>query len=200
MKEIKLVQNTPEWLDFRLKHIGSSESSIVLDINPWTSAIDMWEEKVGLSKLVADNDAMRAGRELEPVARAWYENLKGESFQPIVAEHDTITYLSASLDGISLDRKRAVEIKCGVRSFEMAKQGVIPDYYMCQCQHIYLVTGCESLDYVAFDPKKVVHPIVIHVERDPSFEKMALSEYSEFWHCVDNFVSPNVKVKEYKSV
>ena len=197
MKEINLTQGTPIWHYFRRTHIGASDISAAIGCNPWRSSYDLWIEKTVKDVKVEENDAMRRGTEMEVPARELYEKLKGESFQPIVCEHDTICYLSASLDGISLDRKRALEIKCGEKSFKMAKEGIIPDYYQYQCQQIYLVTDCETLDYMAFNGSD---HIIIPVERNDEMIENIKREAKLFHYCMENFISPNAIERKFEVV
>lgn len=194
------LQGSEKWHSYRLSHIGSSEVGAIMGLNPWRSAVEVWREKTGQSRLAPLNAAIELGNRLEPICRIWYEELKGESYQPIVAEHDTIGYLSASLDGISVDRKRAIEIKCGAKSYQMAKDGIVQPYYYAQCQHIYLVTGVWSLDYVAFDPTQKEAPIIIPVEEDEAFGLHIETECFKFWDCVTNFISPLTLSRTYEVV
>lgn len=201
MREIlEMKQGSPEWHKFRLDHIGSSDSAAVMEENPWRSRLEVWREKVGISKIAELNDAMHQGNLLEPIARQWYETLTGELYQPIVAEHEKITHLSASLDGISMDRKRAIEIKCGAKAYKQAKEGIIPEYYNLQCQHIYLVTDVESITYIAFDPKQKEESIVLNVPRDQNKIDWMIKEYQIFWDSVLDFIHPDHIKRNYDLV
>lgn len=194
MKEINLIQGSKEWHKFRQEHIGATDASCVMNINPFKGKYDCWLEKVGMEKPAQYNEQMRRGNDLEPMARNWYENLKKEKYEAIVLQHDDMDYLSASLDGISVDRKHAIEIKCGVKSFVMAKKAEIPDYYKIQMQHQMLVTGLSEIDYVAFDGEE---GIVITYQRDDAFIQRLVKECETFWYCVQNFISPLSIVKDH---
>jgi len=199
VKEIKgLDQGSHDWVLWRHDHIGSSDASIVLDMNPWKNPIQLWNEKVAELDNKPQNDAMRLGSLFEPKIRQWYSEQTGLEFSPIVCEHDSISYLGASLDGISIDRKHAIEIKCGASAYRMALDGEIPLYYQCQIQHIYYVCGVDTLTYIAADPNEKGETIVIPVEPDQYFFDMMFREYPPFWHCVENFISPNVAQRKYK--
>jgi len=81
----------------------------------------------------------------------------------------------------------------------MAKEGIIPDYYMCQCQQIYYVTDCESLDYLAYN-EKTNDGIIIPVERDPIMIARIIKEAERFHYCMVNFISPNAIERKYEVV
>jgi predicted phage-related endonuclease len=52
-----LIQGSDEWHDFRRKHIGASDSPAIMELDPFCSLLDKWEEKVGLrgNKELNDN-------------------------------------------------------------------------------------------------------------------------------------------------
>ena len=50
MKQLKLMQNTPEWLEARKKYRTASEAAIVLGISPFTTVEKFKSIKAGLVK------------------------------------------------------------------------------------------------------------------------------------------------------
>jgi putative phage-type endonuclease len=107
------IQGSQAWLDYRLSRIGSSDAATIAGFNPWKTPMQLYNEKINNTKTFV-NDAMKKGTKLEPVARAAYEELTGQAMFPDVVEHPNHEWMIASLDGISLDKKRVVEIKCCV--------------------------------------------------------------------------------------
>lgn len=193
MKIYEVIQGTPEWHQFRQKHIGASESGIILGFNPWRNVVQLWEEKT-LGWEQPMNEAMARGQKLEHLARESYEKECGIKMEPLVAEHDSISYISASFDGINVGKLRAVEIKCGKSSHKLAQRGEIPPYYFCQLQHQMLVADLEEIDYYSFDGKD---GILINQKRDDGFINDMLEKYKVFWHNVLAFKIPEV---DYDSV
>lgn len=186
MKIIDLIQGSKEWHEFRRNHIGASDSSSVMHMNPWKCVLELWEEKV-LGWETTLTDAMRRGQDMEMTARDHYQKLTGIKVVPVVIEDSSFPYISASLDGITDDFKRAVEIKCGRKSFQLAKNGIIPSYYFCQLQHQMKVTGLDSIDYFNFDGD---NSILLTQKRDDEFIKEMLERYSEFWNYVVTKIPP----------
>ena len=180
MKILDLVQGSRAWHDFRSCHIGASDSSTIMGMNPWENISSLWEEKVlGWEK--PHTDAMTRGQSMETMARESYQILTGLSVLPLVCEDDKIPYMSASFDGITHDLTRAVEIKCGIKSHKSAKSGAIPAYYVCQLQHQMKIAELDEIDYYSFDGKD---GILIVQKRDNEFIKEMLERYSEFWNYV----------------
>src|SRR5690349_14952348 len=112
MKEVKLDQGSPEWHQWRKSKIGGSDAPIIMQIYPWKNRMDLWKEKVGIKENNFSNDNIERGIKLEPIARSFISKEMGLEFEPIVAEHSSLKWMGVSLDGISKDKKVAIEIKC----------------------------------------------------------------------------------------
>jgi putative phage-type endonuclease len=181
-----LLQGSPEWIEFRRHHIGASEAATVMGLNPWQTKQSLWEEKVlGWTKEISD--AMERGTKMENQARHAYQLETGKLVSPLVAEDDTYSYISASFDGLSEDRKHCVEIKCGKSSHKLARAGEIPIYYQAQLQQQMYVSGLEEIDYWSFDGSE---GILLTLVRDNEFIKELVEREKEFWHCVTNLTPP----------
>jgi len=125
MRVTDIIQGSKEWHQFRRTHIGASDASIIMGLNPWRSISQLWEEKIfGWEQ--ETNDKMKAGNEMEHEARKCYQSLTNLCVNPLVCEDEIYPFLSASFDGITEDLSHAVEIKCGKGSHRMASNGRIP--------------------------------------------------------------------------
>ena len=104
---VQLVQGSKEWHAHRAKYRNASETPAVLGVSPWVTPYQLWQQRT--RRATQDvNFAMMRGTQLEPSARAAYEQLTGHVMQPLVlVEGD----YSASLDGMTLDASLIVEIK-----------------------------------------------------------------------------------------
>jgi putative phage-type endonuclease len=137
---VQLTQGSPEWLAYRREKRNASESAAVLGVSPWTTPYQLWLEKTGKAQTKA-NAAMRRGTELEPEARAAYEELTGLVMQPLVLQAGDY---SASLDGMTLEGDLILEIKCPVRGtrsdlWQEVLAGDVPEHYAIQVQHQLMV-------------------------------------------------------------
>jgi putative phage-type endonuclease len=185
-----MIQGSEDWLTFRRNHLGGTDASVITGLNPFKNKITLWEEKtLGWVKTPSPKEIARMaeGTRMEPIARQGFIDSIGIPFEPVVAEHDQYPYISASYDGISPDFQYIVEIKCGMKSFAMAREGLIPDYYTCQMQHQMFVAELDSCFYFCFDGKE---GICLEVKREQDFIDKMLEEEIKFWHCVTSFTQP----------
>jgi putative phage-type endonuclease len=187
MQLVKIQQNTPEWKQFRRSHIGASDAVVIMELSPWMSPLKLYEEKVfGFEQ--EENPYMRRGKNLESIALEAFENETGLSMFPMVFQHEKIDWMSASFDGITLDRKKILEIKCpGKKDHELALQGQIPKKYLPQLYHQMEVAQVDFTYYYSFDGEKGV---IIEVPRDESYIKKMIEKEMEFWKCLKTLTPP----------
>ncbi len=184
-----LVQGTEEWLQFRRSRVGSSESASLMGVCPYSNAFDLYQKKMGLVREGYVNDAMKEGTRKEPIARAWYNDKTGEFFAPRVMVHAIYPRIHSSLDGITFDGQRAIEIKCPTLEVyhQIVKCG-IPDNYFCQCQHHLLVTGVDEIEFFVWLSETENHTII--VQRDETYILKLIDVILEFLECLDNKTPP----------
>ena len=74
-EKIALAGVTQEqWLKLRKKGIGGSDAGAVCGLNPYSSAMKVFQDKTSSEVEVTDNESMRIGRDLEDyVARRFME-------------------------------------------------------------------------------------------------------------------------------
>lgn len=190
-----LQQQSPEWYEFRKNHIGASDAGTIMGVNPYRTPYKLWSMKMGLIPEEPTNDAMRRGVELEPVARAKFNEIMPFDMEPAVVVSDQIEYMASSLDGLSILTGKALEIKCprGV-DFDCAMNGKIPDKYYPQLQHQMFVTGLSSIYYFTFNPPQ--YKILI-CERDDNYIVDLLQKEKEFWKCLQNLEPPEMTNKDF---
>lgn len=193
--ELEIIQGTPEWHEWRKTIVGASESAAILGLDPWNTAHEKWKEKLGLKDPEPPTERMLRGIELEPKARECYEKMTGIKMTPVVLQSMIYPWMGASLDGISSDRSRGVEIKClSEKGHAMAKNGEIPRNYYVQVQNLMALTGLCSWDYFSFDGED--EGIIIECTRNNSFIKTIIEKTKEFHGWVENFCSPPQKYIE----
>jgi putative phage-type endonuclease len=183
-----LIQQTQEWLDFRKKMIGASDAPIIMEVSPWKTSYQLWLEKLDLIPSTFKSNAMSRGLQLESSALAKFCLITGIVISPKVIIHPTISYMMASMDGITEDGKHAVEIKCpGEKDHTLAAQGKVPEKYYPQLQHQMEVCGLDKMYYFSFDTHS---HFLIEVQRDEKYLKTLLQREKEFYECLQNFVAP----------
>ena len=143
---------------------NASETAAVLGESPWCTPYQLWLLKTGraTTKVTA---AMQHGTDMEPVARAAYEAQTGEVMQPLVLQDGPY---SASLDGMDLDGRLILEVKCPYRGqdsalWKDALAGRVPEHYQLQVQHQLLVSGAQRAHFWVFDGNQ---GLLIPIERD----------------------------------
>lgn len=196
MKLIDIEQGSAEWLALRKNKIGASDASSILGIG-FKTPYQLWLEKMGLSE-TEQNQAMRRGIDLEPIARQTFIEAMdciGLKIIPVVALHDSISFMMASFDGLSEDGKIAVEIKCpGKEDHEKAMDGVIPEKYVPQLQHQMEVAGVQSMFYFSYSERS--HKI-IEINKDNRYIKDMIEKEKSFWNCMQNLEAPELIDRDY---
>lgn len=151
MQVHKLVQGSKEWHQFRADHFGASEAAAMLNISPYISRTELLTLKsIGVDRAYSEftKAIFKKGHDAEEFARRLLD-AQGLDFYPITCSEGK---LSASCDGLTIDNSLAFEHK--LYSDELAekvKSGVIPDYYMAQCQQILMLTVSDKLIFVCSD-------------------------------------------------
>ena len=185
-----LEQNTNAWLDWRRNHITATNASVIMKLNPFQTKLELWQEKtLGWEKPFTQKeiDRMAEGSRLEPIAREIFCAEIGAEFIPICGEHEEYNFLAASFDGMTVDYKHALEIKCGKKSFMLAQCDEIPPYYFAQIQHQMMISNLDSIFYYCFDG---YNGITLEVARDDTFVQKMLEEEIVFWDLITSFIPP----------
>lgn len=198
MKIINLEQGSKEWLDFRDKKIGASDVPIILGISPYSTPLELWKRKIGFSPALELNFAMKFGRDNESRVRELMNIALDEHFEPVVVQHEKEDWAIASLDGISKDLTKIIEIKCcGFADHELAKQSIVPEKYFPQVQWQMFVTGCRELYYCSFYKEEL---IFFKVEYDVEFIDKCFLACSDFNHRLLDYVPPLSTLKDRENI
>ena len=199
--QIEIEQGSEEWRFLRKSRITATDAPVILGLSPYKSIDQLMEEKLGPNETI-DNEAMKRGRELEPIVREKFILTSQMIMKPsvhlglphpypsIYSDFDSISdeWIMCSTDGISNDGKVVLEIKCGRKSYADAftarktKEKTlhpshrIPDYYYAQIQHILACTGALLCFYMCYQSG---FDITLPVQRNESFiSNMLEKEYA----------------------
>lgn len=152
MQIILMEQNTPEWLSWRQKGIGSSDIAAIMGSCPFKSALDVYKEKLGGEGQVV-NKWMQRGKDNEVEARIRFCNDTRKVFDPITICHDDNERFIASLDGYCRRTGEVLEIKTpGKKTVDMAAKAQIPAHYLMQIQWQLFVSSSEKAYYFCDSP------------------------------------------------
>ena len=204
-----IVQNTQEWLQCRKSHIGASDAPIIMGASRWKvpdgrykTPLLLWQEKIGLADFSSENPAMAYGRRMEEPARQEYEKMTRTLMSPEVIFHAEVPYAMASLDGLSMDKTMAVEIKnCNEQDHLIARNNQVPDHYVAQVQHqldcLNSLYGTETMHYFSFHGGE---GIIVEVRRDADYIEELRRREARFWQCVQNFEEPELCDLDYREM
>lgn len=198
--EAHLEQRSPEWHEFRRNHIGASCAPAIMGVSPWKDVKQLYNEKTNLLEIPdSSNFAMRRGIELEPLALALFEAETGYLMLPKVLVHPIINFMSASLDGLEIENKAMVEIKCsGKVDHGKALDGEIPEKYIPQLQHQMEVTGLDKMYYMSYVSDSDFK--IIEVYKDHDYIAQLLQKEAEFWECVIKRQPPESTKKDIAEI
>lgn len=134
------------WLAERKKGIGSSDAAALLGLSKWASPLHVYLEKVG-EWAPPDTPAKKAGRKLEEVVAAWYEEDTGQALSfpdTAIIQHPVHPWMLASLDRVR--PRLVVELKNWWDDSQWGTPGTdeVPDFINVQVQHQLAVTGWEE--------------------------------------------------------
>lgn len=185
---VQLPQGSPEWLAYRRSRFNASESAALLGVSPWQTPYQLWLEKTGKTDS-KPNAAMLRGTELEPAARAAYEEQTGLVMQPLVLEAGRY---STSLDGMTLDGDLVLEIKCplrGTRSdlWRDVTAGAVPKHYLVQVQHQLMVSGAQTAHLWVFDGSR---GLLHEIQRDEALMERIQTAWEAFAVHLDHDTPP----------
>jgi predicted phage-related endonuclease len=141
-----------------------------------------------------DNSAMARGRELEPKIIAMYEDLMGWKVPAACGVHEQHDWLKVSLDGYNPAYSLFVEVKAPNREDHTgAPQGVVPEKYVPQIMHQYLVSGARHAHYLSYSNYFPVAQqlAVVSVKRDEAMIAELFRVEKTFWDCVLSGKVPN---------
>lgn len=179
-KELFLNQGSDEWLLARRNHITATDIGKILGKNPYSSAIDCYDEKIN-GKTTPVNDAMLRGQELEIKARKFLAIRDGVKWSPKCFESVEYPFLMASLDCVSPNNSMGKEIKCPLeKAMAKALEGNYDKYHLWQLNTQMLSMGWDSivLQYYYSD----FIDIEFEIKRDEKLIKKIIEAGKNFWH------------------
>ena len=174
-----IKHGTSRWHEWRRGVIGSSEASIIMGENRWTNRQRLMDEKLGLVKPFAGNQATQQGDLLQPKAIKALEAKFNEKLKATIVQDAEEPCLAASLDAINEDMNQIFEVKCGFKTYEtVSRTNQVPSYYFAQLQHMLMVTQMESLIFALYQPGKKL--LISEIPRNDSYIEVLRDEELKF--------------------
>lgn len=210
---------TPAELKRRRKYIGGSEIAAILGLSPFTTAAQLYDEKMGLVEPKPTSDAMLTGIHLEDgIAKLWrhrYEKKMKTPFTRMLKHkplcHPVYKFMRASPDRILWHPSTApnplggdlwdegLEVKC-ISAYSEAAGGWgrsgsqdYPEYYKAQCAWNRMIFDLPRWNLVALtaDGRYTIKHYVY--EKDTAYEQTLIDAGLNFWH---NHILAKVRPEE----
>lgn len=172
-----------DWLLARTKGIGGSDAGIILGLNKYRTAFELWLEKTGqVEPVEINNEAIYWGNEMENVVAKEFEKRTEKRVRRtnFMYSHPDYPFITANIDRMVVGESAILE--CKTASAYLAKEweaDEIPATYLVQVQHYLGVTGKEK-GYIAVlvGGNKFIWK---EIERDEELIHMIFEAEKHFW-------------------
>lgn len=175
-----------EWLLERRKGIGGSDASVILGLNKWRTAFELWLDKTGQVPVSESaSEAAYFGSILEDIVAKEFEVRSGKKVRrkKSMLKHPEHDFILANVDRMIVGEKAILECKTtSAYNLKEWEDNEIPDSYIVQVQHYLGVLGPEY--------KKAYFAVLIggnkfvwkEIERDDELIAMIFQAEVEFWN------------------
>jgi putative phage-type endonuclease len=156
MWQVKVLADTrkmdrDEWLEQRRKGIGGSDASAILGLNPYSSPLRVYLDKIGKAEEKETTEAMRQGTDLEEYVATRFMEQTGKKVKRCnrILQHGEYPWMLANIDRKIQGENAGLECKTTspYSKFRLDEGEINPHYYW-QSVHYMAVTGADSW-YVA---------------------------------------------------
>jgi putative phage-type endonuclease len=158
-----LIQGSEQWFQARLGSLGASQvhdAIATTKSGPAASVATiqtqlMLENITGQPTPTFQSAAMKQGNEREPDARIGYEFTTNSTVKQVgLFRHPRIQRTHASPDGLIVDTKGGLELKCPLShtQLELLLTEKIPARYQTQCYWQMACAGLDWVDFCSYDP------------------------------------------------
>lgn len=178
-----LNMDRTEWLKERSKGIGGSDAGVILGLNKYRTAFELWLEKTGqVEPKEVDNEAIYWGNQMEDVVAKEFEKRTGKKVRKsnFMYSHPDFPFMRANVDRLVVGESAVLECKTASAYLEKEwKDDEIPATYLVQVQHYLAVTGKEK-GYIAvlIGGNRFVWK---EIERDEELIQMIIDAEKHFW-------------------
>ena len=150
MQEHKIIQGTPEWHEFRSRHLNASDAPAMMGESPYKTRDELLREKAtGVAVDVSEETQRRFddGHRFEALARPLAEKIIGEELYPVVGSNGKF---AASFDGMTMLGDVIFEHKTlNAALAAIGPDDQLPLHYRIQMEHQLLVSGAEKCLFMA---------------------------------------------------
>ena len=137
----------------RRNGLGGSDSPIILNVSPFKTRKQLWQEKLGLVEQEEESPIMKRGHYMEDKVADMYEGITGRKTRKVLQRfiHPKYPILFAHVDRVIEGDPRGpgiLEIKCpGSMVARKVEREGMAEYYILQLQHYLSVQGGSGRDW-----------------------------------------------------
>lgn len=135
------------WLEYRKLGIGGSDAGAVCGMNPYRTAIEVYQDKTSKEIEEFDNEAMRQGREFEDYVARRFTEATGKKVRRANAMYydENHSFMLADVDRMVVGENAGLECKtASPYSTDKWEDGKIPMHYQLQCYHYMSVMNADA--------------------------------------------------------
>lgn len=136
-----------EWLQYRKAGIGGSDAGAICGLNPYRTAMQVYQDKISDACEDIDNEAMRQGREFEDYVARRFMEATGKKVRRAntMFRSKNHPFMLADVDRMIVGENAGLECKTASPYMEDKwKDGKIPMSYQVQCHHYMAVCGADA--------------------------------------------------------
>ena len=133
-----------EWLRLRKSGIGGSDAGAICGLNPYSSPMKVYQDKISKDIADLDNESMRQGRDLEDYVAQRFMEATGLKVRRsnMMYRSDIHPFMIADVDRLVVGEDAGLECKtASAYNADKWKDGQVPMHYLIQCAHYMAVTG-----------------------------------------------------------
>lgn len=190
-----------EWIEARKQGIGGSDAAAILGMNPWSTPLTVYLDKMGELPEKEDNESMYWGRELEEVVAKEFAKRHPEfKVQRVnaVLQHPEHEFMTGNIDRLIIDKGKGMGILEIKTTSEYNKDEWldenIPDNYYIQLQHYLGLTGFKWGYFAVLIGGR--HYIEYYVEENPEIIVKIIEAEKNYWN---NHIIPKVQPEATES-
>jgi putative phage-type endonuclease len=172
-----------EWLKYRKMGIGGSDAGAICGLNPYSSAIHVYQDKMSKEIEEKDNEAMRQGRDLEEYVASRFMEETGLKVRRANAifYNEEHPFMFANVDRLVVGENIGLECKtANLFNADKWKGGDVPPHYLLQCYHYMAVTGAKAWYIAVLILGKEFK--YAKVERDEEIINNLIKLETDFWN------------------
>jgi len=183
-----------EWLDWRKKGIGGSDVAGILGVSPFTTARDIYYDKLNIAPLGDNEDnwvAMEVGNRLEELVAKIFKKKMGCKLGTLkkIMRHPKYPFMFANLDYMVQfpDNTHAI-LECKSTNYNARSKWfdgdteIIPFHYELQGRHYMAVMDIDRVYFGCLYGNNENEYIIRCLDRDMEIEAELIALEEDFWN------------------